>query len=208
MVFLIFSGEIFIVFGFICYIGVRVIILVLKQKQKKSLVWLKELIKFLFVLYILMVVSVTLFPLYIGLPQEEFSYRVINYVPLISIFRDISQVGIAYSGDTLFMIKLIVRNVGGNILMLMPLGFLMPLLWEKFKRLKNMIMMGLFISLSIESVQFVECLLGIVIARAVDIDDVICNVLGTFLGYSIYKLTILLLGMRNKASKISSSINI
>ena len=201
-----FNGGIFIVFCFICYIVVRVMILGLKQQR--SLVWFKELIRFLFVLYILMVVSVTLFPLYIGVPHEEFSSGFINYMPLISIFRDISQVGIAYSGDTLFMIKLIVRNVGGNILMLMPLGFLMPLLWEKFKRLKNMIMMGLFISLSIESLQFVECLLGIAIARAVDIDDVICNVLGTFLGYSIYKLTTLLMGKRNKASKISSFLDI
>ncbi|MBP2243060.1 glycopeptide antibiotics resistance protein [Cytobacillus eiseniae] len=191
------SGGIVIVFGFICYIVLRVIILVLKLKQKRSVFWLKELIRFLFVLYILMVASVTLFPLYIGASHIEFSYKVINYIPLISIFRDISQVGIAYSGDTLFMIKLIVRNVGGNILMFMPLGFLLPLLWGKFKRLKNTIIIGLIISLSIESLQFVQCLFGVVFTRTIDIDDVICNVLGTFLGFCIYKLIILVLGKSN-----------
>ncbi|WML44558.1 VanZ family protein [Neobacillus sp. PS3-40] len=199
-----FNGNIVIVFGFICYIVVRVIILALKQKHKKSLVWFKELIRLLFVLYILMVISVTLFPLDIGVPHEKFTYRFLNFIPLISIVGDVNQVGTAYSGDSLFMIKLIVKNVGGNILMLMPLGFFMPILWGKFERLENTIMIGFLVSLSVECLQFLELLLGLGMTRTVDIDDVICNVLGTFLGYFIYKLIITLLGKRKKASKLTS----
>ncbi|MFB7640454.1 VanZ family protein [Peribacillus butanolivorans] len=188
-----FNGDIVIILGFLCYLIFRAIILVIRAKRKKTVVWFNELMGLLFILYALMVVSVTLFPLYIGIPHEEFSYRFINYKPLISIFDDISQVGTAYSGDTLFMIKLIVRNVGGNILMFMPLGFLAPVLWGRYRRFKNILMIGLIVSLSIESLQLVENLLEVAMTRSVDIDDVICNTFGAILGYSIYKLLVLYL---------------
>jgi glycopeptide antibiotics resistance protein len=67
-----------------------------------------------------------------------------------------------------------------------PLGFLVPVLWKDCKRIKNILMIGLIVSLSIESLQFVECLLGVGLGRIIDIDDVICNVFGTILGYLIY----------------------
>jgi glycopeptide antibiotics resistance protein len=71
-----------------------------------------------------MVVSVTLFPIPIGFHSNtENVYRSINVIPLVSIIKSISQIGIAYDGDAQFMIVLIVRNVGGNILLLMPLSF-------------------------------------------------------------------------------------
>ncbi len=206
MVCLRFNGDIVIVFGFILYIVVTVIIFALKQKLKRSLVWFKELIRILFVLYILMVISVTLFPLEIGVPHEKFTYRFLNFIPLISIIGEINQIGTAYGGDSLFMIKLLMKNIGGNILMFMPLGIFMPLIWGKFKRLKNTIIIGLIVSISVEFLQFVELLLGLGI-RTVDIDDVICNVLGTLLGYFIYKLIILLLGKRKKPSKLSNYFN-
>lgn len=207
-----YKGNIVFVFVFLFYLILRAIILVLKMKNKKTIVWFKELIGLLLVLYILMVISVTLFPLYInpGIPHGKFyfSYWSINYIPLISIIRDINKVGIAYSGDTLFMIKLIVRNVGGNILMFMPLGFLVPLLWKACKRLKNILMIGFIVSLSIESLQFVENLLRVGLGRITDIDDVICNVFGTLLGYLIYKLLILFLGKTKKAFRRSNHLDI
>ena len=71
-----------------------------------------------------MVVAVTLFPLPIGFPFNiENLNRSVNIIPFASIIKDINQIGSAYDGDSLFMIGLIVRNVGGNILLLMPLGF-------------------------------------------------------------------------------------
>lgn len=48
------------------------------------------------------------------------------------------------------MIGLIVRNVGGNILLLMFLGFLVFILWDKYKKFKNIILLGFFILVSIE----------------------------------------------------------
>lgn len=204
-----FIGEIVIVLVILCYLILRAIIFVLKMKNKKTFIWYKEIIGFLLVLYSLMVISVTLFPLYITPHGKfQFPYWSINYIPLISIMRAINDVGIAYSGDTLFMIKLIVRNVGGNIVMFMPLGFLVPVIWKDCKRFKKILMIGFSVSLSIESLQFVENLLGVGFGRIIDIDDVICNVFGTILGYLIYKLLILFLGKTKKAFSRSNHLDI
>jgi glycopeptide antibiotics resistance protein len=183
------SGRLLIVLGVICYLVGRGILLGIKYKKQKQVYWLKEAIRFLFVIYICMVVSVTLFPLPIGFhSNSENVYRLINVMPLVSIINNIGQIGIAYGGDAQFMIGLIARNVGGNILLLMPLGFLAPIVWNKYKHFKNIIFLGFVISITIETLQFMESLAG-GWGRITDIDDVICNVIGIILGFIIYKFT-------------------
>ncbi|PFV19611.1 hypothetical protein COK99_32780 [Bacillus thuringiensis] len=190
------NGSLFIILGVICYLIVRGILI--GTKNKKHMIWWKEIISFLFVVYICMVVAVTLFPLPIGFPSNiENLNRSVNIIPFASIIKDINQIGSAYDGDALFMIGLIVRNVGGNILLLMPLGFLAPILWDKYKKFKNTILLGFTISVSIELLQLIESLFS-GWTRVIDTDDVICNILGSILGYCIY--TILL--------KLSTKFNI
>ena len=183
------NGSLLIGIGVICYLAGRVILIGFKLKKQKQVYWLREVINFLFVLYILMVVSVTLFPLalWIDFNMQNIKFG-LNLIPFVGIINDIKQIGIAYDGDTVFMIRLIIRNVGGNILLLMPLGVLSPIIWNKFKDFKNIVLLGFVISISIESIQFIELIAG-GRGRTVDIDDVICNVLGVILGYFIYKFT-------------------
>lgn len=184
------SGDLFIRLGIIFYLVGRSILIGIRYKKQKQLYLLKEIIGFLFIIYIFMVVSVTLFPLPIYFNTNvEFVHHSINVIPLESIINDFSQIGVAYDGDVLFMIGLIVRNVGGNILLLMPLGFLAPILWDKFKSFKRITLLGFCVSISIEILQLLETLLG-GWGRITDIDDVICNVLGVMIGYLIYKLLI------------------
>ncbi|WP_242213385.1 VanZ family protein [Bacillus cereus group sp. BfR-BA-01383] len=180
------NGSLFIILVVICYLIVRGILI--GVKNKKHVIWWKEIISFLFMVYICMVVAVTLFPLPIGFPSNiENLNRSVNIIPFTSIIKDINQIGSAYDGDVLFMIGLIVRNVGGNILLLMPLGFLAPILWDKYKKVKNTILLGFAISVSIELLQLTESLFSGV-GRITDIDDVICNVQGSIFGYCIYKI--------------------
>lgn len=182
------SGSLFIILGIIFYLVGRGVVIGVRSKRQKQVYWLKEIIRFLFVVYICMVVSVTLFPFPIGFNTNiENTYRSINVIPLKSIIHDISQIGIAYDGDVQFMIGIIARNVGGNILLLMPLGFLIPLLWGKFKHFKSIIFIGFCVSISIEFSQFLESLMG-GWGRITDIDDVIFNVFGVIIGYFIYEL--------------------
>ncbi|PRT31879.1 VanZ family protein [Bacillus wiedmannii] len=184
------NGSVFIIVGVICYLIVRSIFI--GMKSKKGVNWWKELISFLFVIYIGMVIAITLFPIPIGFSTGIENIRLsINIIPFASIIKDIGKIGITYDGDVLFMIGLIVRNVGGNILLLMPLGFLAQIIWDKFKKIKNTILLGLAISISIELLQLIESLFSSWI-RITDIDDVICNVIGSIVGYFIYKITLML----------------
>jgi glycopeptide antibiotics resistance protein len=182
------NGKILIVFVVVVYLAWRIVAWK-TNKDKKTVIWMSEGIKFLFVLYLSMVVAVTLFPIIIGhKPNVLNEYRSLNFIPLVTIYKYFSQIGTAYDGDVGFMIELIAKNIGGNLLLLMPLGFCAPLLFKKFTSFKNIVLLGLFSSVCIECIQFFELLSGIVLWRSVDIDDVICNVAGAVLGYLIYIL--------------------
>lgn len=158
----------------------------IKNKQKPTIL-LNEMTKFLFVIYCLMVVSVTLFPFPIGFPYEyENLSAYINLTPLVSILKQVSLIGTAYDGDILFMIGLIIRNVGGNILLFVPLGFLVPIIWKNIMHFNQIFLLAIGISITIELLQLLESIFG-GWGRVTDIDDVICNVDGAILGYYIYK---------------------
>ena len=180
------NSRLIVYAAIIGYSLIRGILIGRKYKKHIRVEWIKELIGFLYVIYISMVVSVTLFPIVLGFNDEPIYFsRTLNLVPFASIIKDFNQIGTAYDGDILFMISLIVRNVGGNILLLMPLGFLAPFLWKKAKSLKGITILCLSFSVTIELLQLLEYLAG-GWGRITDIDDVICNVLGVVIGYFIY----------------------
>ncbi|WP_250672971.1 VanZ family protein (plasmid) [Paraclostridium ghonii] len=66
-----------------------------------------------------------------------------------------------------------------NIIMFMPLGFLLPFIWEDFRNLVKVLYTGFLFSLAIEISQLFN-------NRATDIDDLIMNTLGAILGYFVY----------------------
>ena len=68
-----------------------------------------------------------------------------------------------------------------NISMFIPLGFFLPLLWKKYRKLKNTLLFGLAATVAIEAAQLFTY-------RATDINDLITNVAGTALGYLVYKV--------------------
>ena len=69
-----------------------------------------------------------------------------------------------------------------NIIMFMPLGFLLPLIWKNFRNAKKVVLMGFLMSLAIEICQLFNI-------RTTDIDDLMMNTLGAVIGYFIWKLT-------------------
>ena len=69
-----------------------------------------------------------------------------------------------------------------NIIMFMPFGFLLPLIWKNFRNAKKVVLMGFLMSLAIEICQLFNL-------RATDIDDLMMNTLGAVIGYFIWKLT-------------------
>ena len=68
-----------------------------------------------------------------------------------------------------------------NIILFIPLGFFLPLLYKNYNRLNRVVLTGFLFSVSIETVQ----MFGM---GATDINDLITNTVGTCLGYYIYKV--------------------
>lgn len=121
-----------------------------------------------FFFYLLAVVSMTLFPLWIG--HGHGLHGPINFEPIVQTVR-MFQLRPAFA----------LKNVSGNLALLAPLGLLLPLLWPRFRSAARTVLIGLIVSLGIETLQYL--LPGI---RITDIDDVILNTLGVAAGYALY----------------------
>lgn len=72
------------------------------------------------------------------------------------------------------------KNAILNIILFIPLGFMLPLLSDKFKTLKRTFLFGLGATLTIEILQLFTY-------RTTDINDIITNVTGTLIGYFLFK---------------------
>lgn len=66
-----------------------------------------------------------------------------------------------------------------NIIMCIPLGFLLPFIWKDYRKLYKTLLLGAGFSLLIEISQLIT-------TRATDVDDLIANTIGTFVGYIIW----------------------
>lgn len=92
----------------------------------------------------------------------------INLVP----FRSIQTYFIHYGPDGFLV------NFVGNIVMFMPWGFGLTLLWKKNQRIWLVALYSLGLTVFIESVQ-------LFIGRSVDVDDLILNFVGSCLGAGV-----------------------
>ena len=137
--------------------SIRITYLIVK---KQKLVLYKELTYLLFVIYILSLFYIVTF--------QDDNYGMSNFVP----FREMLRYKI---GSKLFF-----RNIVGNILLYMPLGFFVTAYIDERKIFPTLII-SLITTISIELVQ-------LVIGRVFDIDDIILNLFGGFLGALIFTL--------------------
>jgi glycopeptide antibiotics resistance protein len=107
-----------------------------------------------------------------------------NLIPFHSMIRYLQNITDSYA----------YTNILGNILPFGPLGFLIPIIFKKYRRFVKTISICFISIIGIESFQFVT-MLGFF-----DIDDILLNTLGCIIGYCVYGgLRILL----NKQSDIS-----
>lgn len=147
------------------------------KKHRTKISFSTEIIFFLFYIYAIGVMSLTIFPL----PFERFktpNEDGINTTPVIKTLRGLSK--IQSNQDTLSS-EHIFQNIFGNIILFIPLGIFLPLLFHRCRSLKKVIIISSLCSLSIELTQLI--LRQFEIYRTVDIDDVILNTLGAILGF-------------------------
>ena len=148
----------------------------LKKKEHKTTVW-HELGVCLFSLFLVGLFSQTIIPkLDFGVGGISITngnlLGEINLIPgkvFIDTWRE-SMVG----GYWLYF----AINFIGNICLFVPIGFCVPLLWNK-SSLPKTLLVGFLISLFIELCQLPQ-------ARGTDIDDLWINTLGAMIGYLLY----------------------
>ena len=137
-------------------------IIILQYALFKQRSFSKIFMVFIFAFYSMAVFSA------VGIPTV-YTLRVdlsFNLIPLIDIFSNPAEY---------------IKNTILNILLFIPMGFLLPAIWKEYRPIKKTVFMGLLLSVIIE-------LLQIFTFRLTDIDDLITNTLGTFLGYYCGKM--------------------
>ncbi len=141
----------------IIFVSMRIVYLV---KSDKKIYIHKELLMFLFGIYIMCLFTVVTY-------QDVESYGN-NFTPFKEMFR--------YTlGSNLF-----IKNVIGNMVMFMPYGFFTGY-FLKINKVSVVLLLSMLVSTSIEVIQGY-------IGRVFDIDDIILNVIGSIIGFLIYKL--------------------
>ena len=102
----------------------------------------------------------------------------LNPVPFETIARYIRLL----SHSSSRIVRLAVVNLVGNVIMFVPLGLFLPELFPKFNRWWKVLLAGAGIIVLVELTQMLT-LLG-----TCDVDDLILNVLGIWLGERLYRL--------------------
>lgn len=144
----------------------------------KKFVLYEELLKLFFIVYILCLFQIV--------TAQDISFGGINIIPFKEIFR--------YEAGTYLFYK----NILGNVLLFLPFGFFVAY-FVKVDKPFVMILLSLVVSLSIETTQ-------LAIGRVFDVDDVILNVLGGFLGFTLYKFFIKIFPERFKRTWVLNII--
>ena len=78
--------------------------------------------------------------------------------------------------------KAVLLNIAGNVVAFMPFGFILPEVWDQLNRWYTITLMGFLFSLCIELIQ----LIGRV--GSFDVDDLLLNTIGAFVGYVAFVL--------------------
>ncbi len=164
--------QLAILLGIISIIFYVLISVFLKVNPKKII------ISCIFIVYLTAVAVITLFPILIDEKVEYFGNSTwYNIIP----FKTITQT-LQYGITTTAIVQIF-----GNILMSVPFGVFVMLFLRNPKWLK-MLLFALLLTVGIELSQMIIGLAINNMYRTIDIDDIILNVIGTYLGYGIYKI--------------------
>lgn len=154
-----------LIYGFILAFPVSVIVFLVNyysMQQKHSVLWKQILYRCLFAFYLVMLLAIT----FLGRADVE-GFSFIPFSSYIEAWKKSSL--IAW------------RNIVINIIMFMPFGFLLPMIFKKADNLLQISVITAIFSLGIE-------LLQVLSHRGVfEIDDIINNLVGSIIGYTILK---------------------
>ena len=133
----------------------------------------------IFIIYCLISIYLLFFWFRINydMTYSAYIHEFVNIIPFRTIMNYINM---PIQED--FHYYLILLNIGGNILISVPFGFLLPCL---FKRMRSFISS---ITIAIITVVIIELLQLLFMVGSCDVDDLFLNVIGAIIGFGIWKL--------------------
>ncbi len=166
-------GEEYGIIGMFIILTVHIMYSVIRGKSIR-----RSILISVFIIYISIVILITFFPIVYS--QDEYASfgNIRNSVQFVP-FRTIKNM-LRYAPKMMAF-----KQVGGNIIMTVPFGILLPILLKR-KKVPLLILYAVAFPVCIESFQF---FLGAVLGtyyRMTDVDDVILNFTGIIIGYAIY----------------------
>ncbi len=73
-------------------------------------------------------------------------------------------------------------NLFGNVLMFIPLGYLLPKIWNRYRKFFRLFFHALIVLIIVEATQYFTML------GSLDVDDLILNLAGVIIGYVMWLL--------------------
>ena len=137
----------------------------------------KTVLFILFVIYCAALAFVLFFP---NLHRYSHGSRLYNITP----FATVSElIGRLIEGT--INADIVVRNIGVNILLFVPMGAFLPVLFKKLRKFRWVILVCFSATVAAELIQF------IFILGSFDVDDIILNTAGAAAGYGIVNIPVL-----------------
>jgi glycopeptide antibiotics resistance protein len=163
-------GKASLAFG----LGIMFLVMIIGVYRKKQKTFLQAFIQSSFLVYVFMVLTLTgYFILFREVVAHGWWHRVLH--------RMQTKDRINMQPFLMFeQFQLASTQVIGNLVMLLPLGIYIPLLFPKLSGFFRVFLICLLVSVSIELMQLITSI------RSTDIDDVILNTSGAVVGYLIY----------------------
>ena len=111
-----------------------------------------------------------------GIPYWEQAAEHLNLIP----FRTLRLFGELLVSGVRSYIRMAVINLGGNVIMFIPLGFLLPRVFPHLTSLPRVLLVTAVLVTAVEITQLFT------LVGSCDIDDLILNIIGSAIGYGFH----------------------
>lgn len=156
------------------YLIIAGLLAFLKRKNGKNINVFRETFKFLFAIVIVLIIGLNLFPINIpngstGFPTQSKIYN--NYIPFATVTS----------------IKSLTSYLSVSLILFLLLGVCVPVLWQRFRSMRNFVILVFLVSISLEILKVIEHFLNLTYG-SFDINNIILNICVMLIGYYIYHL--------------------
>jgi glycopeptide antibiotics resistance protein len=156
------------------YLIIAGLLAFLKRKNGKNINVFRETFKFLFAIVIVLIIGLNLFPINIPNGSTGFPTQIKidnNYIPFATVTS----------------IKSLTSYLSVSLILFLLLGVCVPVLWQRFRSMRNFVILVFLVSISLEILKVIEHSLNLTYG-SFDINNIILNVCVMLIGYYIYHL--------------------